>query len=234
MRNEHYLYHITDQKKAKLILTEGLIPGLGENSQICGEEERTIYLSDWHSIPYWQILLGKSTVLRVKKPEETVITSYDYNGYSEYLTAIEIPPEQITEYKSSQARIKPVMKDLCLRYLWVLSDVTRQCADYYSRTERYLTEEELIRQLSVMNTILTRLDYKGCDRKAILAEIRAIGENGAFAFTDRYFDTEERLWSQLVRYPDDKIKPYRSRLYEQILYSFSDEQRYCDTGGYCF
>lgn len=234
MKNERYLYHITDQKKAKTILTEGLIPGLGENSQICGEEERTIYLSDWHSIPYWQILLGKSTVLRVKKPEETAITSYDYNGYSEYLTAIEIPPKQITEYQSSQARIKPAMEDLCLRYLWVLSDVTRQCADYYSRTERDLTEEELIRQLSVMNTILTRLDYKGCDRKAILAEIRAIGENGVFAFTDRYFDTEERLWSQLIRYPDDRIKPYRSRLYEQILYLFSDEQRYCNTGGYCF
>ena len=126
------------------------------------------------------------------------------------------------------------MEDLCLRYLWMLSDVTRQCADYYSRTERDLTEEELIRQLSVMSTILTRLDYKGCDRKALLAEIRAIGEDGEFAFTDRYFDTEERLWSQLVRYPDDRIKPYRSRLYEQILYLFSDEQRYCNTGGYCF
>lgn len=234
MRNEHYLYHITDQKTARIILTEGLIPGLGENSQICGEEERTIYLSDWHSIPYWQILLGKLTVLRVKKPEETLVTKWDYTGYSEYCTPIEIPPEQITEYASNEARIKPAMEDLCLRYLWVLSDVTRQCADYYSRTERYLTEEELIRRLSVMSTILTRLDYKGCDQKAILAEIRDIGEDGAFAFTDQYFDTKERLWSQLVRYPDDRIKSYRSRLYEQILYLFSDEQRYCNTGGYCF
>lgn len=39
-----YLYHVTTEENAKSILKNGLIPKIGERSQLIGETEKYVYL----------------------------------------------------------------------------------------------------------------------------------------------------------------------------------------------
>lgn len=61
-----YLYHVTTEENAKSILKNGLIPKIGERSQLVGETEKYVYLCGRKDVPFWSLILDKPVVLRVE------------------------------------------------------------------------------------------------------------------------------------------------------------------------
>lgn len=233
MREGQCLYHLTSLTKWKEIKKTGLKPLIGENGRLCAESRPTIFLSDHHSIPFWQILLEADVLLKIHRKdlqEEHLVDETEYNGYKEYGYLKPIPMEQIQRIPLASPK-QEIRETLCRNYLWMLSNTVRECADYYNGRGGY-APEMIRRNLKVITGILSRLDYKTCDSKRIIKEIRAMGEEGEYVFTDQYKESKERLWSQLIRYPKDSLSEDRRKLYEQIRRSFTYYQRTLPTGGY--
>lgn len=78
-----YLYHVTTEENAKSILKNGLIPKIGERSQLVGETEKYVYLCGRKDVPFWSLILDKPVVLRVEMKDGEVDENnvYQYSYY---------------------------------------------------------------------------------------------------------------------------------------------------------
>lgn len=87
-----YLYHVTTEENAKSILKNGLIPKIGERSQLVGETEKYVYLCGRKDVPFWSLILDKPVVLRVEMKDGEVNENnvYQYSYYSETLTKLAV------------------------------------------------------------------------------------------------------------------------------------------------
>lgn len=132
-----FYYHVTDKASAKTILKEGLVPKRGKNAVLCGEEDDMVYLCRRKDVPYWKILLGADTVLRIGIPcdergglaDRIEMNKYSYSCYSEYLLNCPVPPELIQKSSAGSQLTRAyaaAMYDLCESYIYTLGDL---CAD---------------------------------------------------------------------------------------------------------
>ena len=110
-----YLYHVTTEENAKSILKNGLIPKIGERSQLVGETEKYVYLCGRKDVPFWSLILDKPVVLRVEMKDGEVNENnvYQYSYYSETLTESVIPAERIR--KSRVSRTQKYCVTICTR-----------------------------------------------------------------------------------------------------------------------
>ena len=94
-----YLYHVTTEENAKSILKNGLIPKIGERSQLVGETEKYVYLCGRKDVPFWSLILDKPVVLRVEMKDGEVNENnvYQYSYYSETLAGIKPAHRRISE-----------------------------------------------------------------------------------------------------------------------------------------
>lgn len=224
-----YLYHLCDNEDLENILKEGLVPKKGPNSRLCYEPNFSIYLCDYKSIPYWSILLDKERILKVDKISHNSLERYKYSGYNEYLYHKKIEPSKIRVFEK-QIDKKEAMHELCINYLYQISDITCNIARFYNNFSDF--ESILAPDLKRINTILNRLDYSVCSDEEIKKILIQDGEEGEYTFADTYLDTDKRLWSQLIEYPEDGLSELRKELYDFIKRTFSDDVLYCDTGGW--
>lgn len=118
-----YLYHVTTEENAKSILKNGLIPKIGERSQLVGETEKYVYLCGRKDVPFWSLILDKPVVLRVEMKDGEVNENnvYQYSYYSETLTETAIPAERIRKSRVSRSLTDEQMKDLALSYVDMIS-----------------------------------------------------------------------------------------------------------------
>lgn len=127
---EKNLYHITRKEKLNDIMTNGIIPKNGLNSEMCGESDDFVYLTDEKSLPYWYILTGGDTVISVDKDIvmelETVgrLFPRDYSRYSEYRVLCTIPAKylKITD-GPSEVKLSKAMSTLAYGYTNSISDM---------------------------------------------------------------------------------------------------------------
>lgn len=82
---EPYLYHLTNKNLLSNILKEGLVPNIGISSKMADEPEPAIFLCDNNSLPYWQILLDRDILLKIKILESGTYKVFDYELYKEYV-----------------------------------------------------------------------------------------------------------------------------------------------------
>ena len=231
------LYHITSKETAKQILKEGLKPSIGENSKIANETEAVIYLCSRKSVPFWQILLKQYTVLEVDETDLDLSAHYKYTNYDEYLIKTPIPADKIKRTRISKPAYS-YMRKLCLMYLHVISCYCRNCARYYDYIEDYdeKTKKEkhdcLDYDGKLLVHIMNRLDYSKLEKQEIRDEIKMIGDSGQYSLCDYYYDTDNRLYQQLLHYPDDDMSKTRKQINKYIR----ENLKYClrvNTGGWC-
>ena len=127
-----YLYHITTKENAKSILKNGLIPKIGERSQLVGETEKYVYLCGRKDVPFWSLILDKPVVLRVEMKDGEVDENnvYQYSYYSETLAETAIHAERIQKSRVSRNLTVEQMKDLALAYVDTISLVCVKFAEY--------------------------------------------------------------------------------------------------------
>lgn len=226
-----YLYHLTKRKNLKDILTHGLKAQIGKNAKLCDESPH-IWLCTKENICRWMILLDTDACVRV---DIRGLKLEERSFLSEYMCEQNIAPERIKKAHVSitaKERTK-VMKDLCESYIYSISFLVRTTAEYYKtkgfRHEPYPADSLKSIYISTLYA-LNKLDYSVLSNKK-KKEIILENGDGYCAFTDCYYDTEQRLWEQLVLYPKDELYGVRMKLHEYITKNFP-KQLYLDTGGW--
>lgn len=225
-----YFYHITDKQALPSIMEKGLIPQIGENSKIVQESEPCIFLCDNKSIPYWKAILGKKVVLQITGLDIGTMEGYPYHDYNEFIWKETIPPERIKRIHTIKTPVE-IMRSLCTDYLWNISNMTRNFAMFYMYHEEFEQEEELLRMIKTQLKVIKNLDFSVLTTDETKDILINMGNEGEYTFLDTYLDTNERLWSQLIRYPEDSTTKYRQELYDFITLTFTP-LLYVNTGGW--
>lgn len=198
-----YLYHLTDAKNLPNILKNGLKPGIGERSQVVGEEIPAIYLSKRADIPYWRIILGQTVLLQISNVDELNLEYFQYSCYGEYLCKEVIKPENIKRIYINKPT-EQHMKDLCLNYLFSISQVIEYVIRFY-HNQTSLTESDIYKMLESCLLVVNRLDYSVMDKKEIKRILEDYGDSGGYTMVDTYLNTDTRLYEQICNFKEDSL-----------------------------
>lgn len=237
-----YLYHVTTEENAKSILKNGLIPKIGERSQLVGETEKYVYLCERKDVPFWSLILDKPVVLRVemKNGEIDENNVYRYSYYSETLTESVIPAERIRKSRVSKNLTDKQMNDLALSYVDAISIVCVKFAEYITHIddepEEEATKDRQVIELTIesLKFTLPHLNFAGINAKMLRDYLRDRGDGG-YTLCDRYEPNWEegekciRLYDLLNTHPlaTDNTK----WLYKWLKKTFPRRLR-VDTGGW--
>lgn len=198
-----YLYHVTTEENAKSILKNGLIPKIGERSQLVGETEKYVYLCGRKDVPFWSLILDKPVVLRVEMKDGEVDENnvYQYSYYSETLTETAIPAERIRKSRVSRSLTDEQMKDLALSYVDMISLICVKFAEYITYIDDEPEEETAEDRQAIELTIeslkftLPHLNFSGINAKMLRDHLHERGDGGC-TLCDRY----EPNWEEGEKY----------------------------------
>lgn len=201
--NMAYLYHVTTEENAKSILKNGLIPKIGERSQLVGETEKYVYLCGRKDVPFWSLILDKPVVLRVEMKDGEVNENnvYQYSYYSETLTESVIPAERIRKSRVSRSLTDEQMKDLALSYVDMISLICVKFAEYITYIDDEPEEEAAEDRQAIELTIealkftLPHLNFSGVNAKMLRDHLHERGDGGC-TLCDRY----EPNWEEGEKY----------------------------------
>lgn len=248
-------FHITDESNVDKILSQGLIPQIGSNSDILEESENYVYLCDIRSIPYWDILLGHKNpkILFVQAIEDKQINlrEWQYQRYKEFTTNSRIVPSHINviddfnslwsncfiiNYKATR---DDVMQTLCIDYL---EDISFACLSLIHLEEIGGTASDVnsvIRRFRILLTVLNRLDWNCLPQERYEKELLALGNSGAYTFVDNFHDGD-KIYKAVSSFKYEKIEPEfvgALRKISQLIMNFVAETFHpclqLNTGGYC-
>lgn len=201
--NMTYLYHVTTEENVKSILKNGLIPKIGERSQLVGETEKYVYLCGRKDVPFWSLILDKPVVLRVEMKDGEVNENnvYQYSYYSETLTETAIPAERIRKSRVSRSLTDEQMKDLALSYVDMISLICVKFAEYITYIDDEPEEEAAEDRQAIELTIealkftLPHLNFSGVNAKMLRDHLHERGDGGC-TLCDRY----EPNWEEGEKY----------------------------------
>lgn len=201
--NMPYLYHVTTEENAKSILKNGLIPKIGERSQLVGETEKYVYLCGRKDVPFWSLILDKPVVLRVEMKDGEVHENnvYQYSYYSEILAETAIPAERIRKSRVSRSLTNEQMKDLALSYVDMISLICVKFAEYITyiddEPEENAEEDKTAIELTIesLKFTLPHLNFSGINAKMLRDHLHERGDGGC-TLCDRY----EPNWKEGEKY----------------------------------
>ena len=159
-------------------------------------------------IPYWEILLGKTSVIMVDTEllSDVEFKRFNYGRYSEVYTSSYIPNSCISVVRLFVDRIS-TMAELCEDYAFSVSDLVA----FMTRFATHPTDSEDYRNRIInsvsgyVNVINNRLDYSYLSDDYIKYKMIKYGESGEYTMCDEYcVDRNEKshvkLYEQLSRY----------------------------------
>lgn len=196
-------YHVTAKDAAERILASRRILAKGGIHVARTNDQEGAYFCDWDSVPYWQLLLGRDTVLAVQVPDSVPMDRWPYQGYREWVsygTVAFHAARDVSPHISRQAYVS-ANHALCLSYLWMWNRICLGWARYYHG--ECGRPEGLADETRTGLDIMGRLRYRDVAEGCLESEMAKIADSCCYAFTDRYKNTDLRMWEQLARYPKD-------------------------------
>lgn len=231
-----YLYHVTTADHLPDILKQGLRPQVGPNSALCGTSFGFVYLCDYHSIPYWAIMLKRPVVLRVRVKQDTPdMHDCNYYGYREFATGRPIPKECLSVYKTNLSKplLQRTMRKLCLRYLDTVSNLCVKFLHYYHFETQFPYNLTCLTDYArTILHVLRNLDYHCLSDQEMTSHIIAYAESGEYAFTDQYLNTNLKLYEAISNIPDqDESTDIRQQLTQWMKTNWKSAL-FLSTGGW--
>lgn len=242
---DKYLYHVTDQATAAKILKNGLCPMIGHRSRLAGEEDERIYLTEKSSLPYWEQILGQTTVLRIDASglETKRMERFEYVQYSEWTYDKPIDPKWIAR-STIQAHLTDAKhRELCLSFVDTISQISILFARYVTFGDDDDAEKKEWAMdcfdycqgvCRTMQYVLPHLNFHLVSAKDLRTHLKTMGDGGC-TLCDRYepwlATTEHpmRLWQLLGRHA---LKTEETAwLYNWLRETFPRRLR-VDTGGW--
>lgn len=238
-----YLYHLTKPEYLDQILSEGLKPIIGDNSELVGDIMPASHMTERKYLPYWNLLLGKPGALL------KIDTSYlckdnflerDYQNYKEKMYCELIPKEAVSVAKGVNLSLGNL--DVVSRQkfkLSIINSISKIC-ELIARlasdpeNEYYLEGYEDAKTCaSTSRRSLSLIDYTEITPKKLKDELIFLAENcGAYTLCDVDYansDGSMRLYEHLQR------EPYATEdtrwLYDWLVSNYSNVLD-TDTGGW--
>ena len=182
-----YLYHVTDDEHAEMILKNGLIPQIGERSKLACEKEAYIYLCDKKSVPFWATILDKHVVLRVNIEKEKMDAGnvYGYFYYQEVLYTEPIVAKNICKSKVPLTLTVEQEKDLALSYIDTISLACINFATYVTYKEKEGRKQFVESQLTYVKDcvnlckfVLPHLNFAALSTRDLANHLHEAGDGG--------------------------------------------------------
>lgn len=213
---DKYLYHVTDRATAAKILKNGLCPMIGHRSRLAGEEDERIYLTEKSSLPYWEQILGQTTVLRIDASglETERMERFEYVQYSEWTYDKPIDPKWITRSTIQAHLTDSKHRELCLSFVDAISQISILFARYVTFGDDDDAEKKEWAMdcfdycqgvCRTMQYVLPHLDFHLVSAKDLRTHLKTMGDGGC-TLCDRYepwlatTDHPMRLWQLLGRH----------------------------------
>lgn len=187
-------YHLTKREKVAHILTDGLKPQVGGNTDSVGDALAVTYMCKEEDVPYWKLILDYDALLKIQLSDSPTHRK-GYGAYSEYSIDYSIPASEITEVPMPEVSIS-VVDILRREYLESISAVVL----YWVRGihQQYTIEDDDVTYINVTMKnylqILRRLDYATADKERVKVWLRDYADDGEYALTDTYLNTGRRLY----------------------------------------
>lgn len=245
MPTTNIYYHITKPEFADKIISDGLKPSYGSNSQAIGDcQNNKICLCTKSSIDAWCIMLGTNDVLEVTLPDDFPIELIDETDMTdEYVTHESIPAEYITKHFTITPSQK-VLDTLRRDYIGTLSYFCELCARCYTNgcyENDPKIQEDALEDLKVFGEcivpVIPKLKYDEMPREEKKQLLRSMGNDGEYTFCDEYvpgYDYTKpikRLYQMLPLYETDDTLKLRRVIYNLIKQNFKCCLR-VNTGGW--
>lgn len=225
-----YLYHVTNETKAESILKDRvLLPGRGDHC-LSVNDMGAVYLCSREDIPFWQLILGCSRVVRIPKRDIPQCAEFDYGRYKEFICRTPIQSKDIEDVSGqiTKAELQKANTVLCCSYLWTISHLCMRYARYYHEGTAM---DEIITETKTVLDILSHFNYMDVPVTELKKEMEKMVDACAYTFADTYCNTDTRLWEQLVKYPDDEFSEIRTELHDFIKENLKPVL-FENTGGY--
>lgn len=206
-----YLYHLTDLESLPSIFKNGIEPRIGAHSQCAGESQPSVYLCDRKDIPYWRIILGLTTTLKIDTSllDAARINKFPYDAYNEYTYDGMIPVQAI----SRTSTVAPTIANkitLCESYIMSISHLVLLTVKYYEKAvgkqkNQYHEQIEWLKhKYDATLYALNNLDYSIMTTKMKRNFLKQYGDSGEYTFLDAFKNTPNKLYQQMANYePDD-------------------------------
>lgn len=239
-----YLYHLTYDINVKSILEHGLEPRIGVHSQFIEDDEESIYLSNFRSLPYWKIFFDNTKLLRIDtdKIDKNALRLFNYELYQEYIYQKVIPPDAISITQS----YKKLTPEQLIEFKISLFDTASRISILFARYVTYLEDQpedahddlnECKYLIKIFKYYTECLDFSDIPKKNLNDHLHNMGDGGC-TLCDRYdaglfnFDLEPnrpRLWQLLGTHElaTDETK----WLYDYLRKTFPRRLR-VETGGW--
>lgn len=238
-------YHVTKPEFVDKIISDGLKPSYGSNSQAIGDNKNDkICLCTKPSIDAWCIMLGTNNVLEVTLPDDFPIEHIDETDVTdEYVVNKPIPAEYITRHFTVMPS-QTVLDALRRNYIGILSYFCELCARCY--TEGYYTNnpkvhKDTLEAIKIFGEciipVIPKLGYEKMPREEKKQLLRCMGDEGEYTFCDEYVPgynytkPVKRLYQMLPLYEADNTLKLRRKIHNLIKQNF----KYClrtNTGGW--
>lgn len=226
------LYHITSQNRLQKILSNGLTPDIGNNSRVCYEKEKRVYLTDTDSIPYWCILLGVESPVLLEI-RDVITEKFQYGYYTEHITTEAISPENISLADQSLLLFDKhkYMKKLCETYIESLSHICLWLVRAYTYDA---VDDVYFDEISALLNAVARLDFSCASQQEWQHIVQEYGASGEYTFCDHYCYKQTdgpKLFEQITLFPEDKHLPLRQQVSNTIKSLFPGCENW-ETGGW--
>lgn len=218
---------------------------IGNRSQLVGEQDQRIYLTDRKSLPYWKQILGQPVILRIDVSglDEKNMEFFEYSQYSEWMYSKSVDPKWITRSNVHTCLANDQHRDLCLSFIDTISQISIMFARYITF---YHDKDDIKKALALdcldyckdicktMRYILPNLDFGLVSAKDLRTHLKLVGDGGC-TLCDTYepgfskMDYPIRLWQLLGQHElktDETVW-----LYDWLKKTFPRRLR-VDTGGW--
>ena len=224
-----YLYHLTTLEALPAIFKNGIEPRIGARSLCAGESQPSVYLCERKDIPYWRIILGVTTALKIDTSllNTTKIHKFSYDTYNEYIYN-DIIPTQVISRTSTVAPTASNKITLCESYIITISELVLATVKYYEKAagkqeNQYHEQKEwLEHRYDATLYALNNLNYNIMTTKMKRNFLKQYGDSGEYTFLDTFKNTPNKLYQQMANYEPDDLTNKIMKLKTFIETSFTD------------
>lgn len=250
-------YHVTTKEKLPGIMTKGLIPQMGRNSEWAGEESPALFLTDRQSLPYWCILTNGDTVLKIDKnaiPKNA--KTYNYTNYDEIIIHDAIDTGYIkTATFPTKEQLTIAMHYLAAGYIRVISSMCYSAIrtewelldkDITHEERKSLTEDAktIAAEITGIIKIMENINFEILTPEEMADIVTKHSNNDCFiTFADTYFDKSrkdeipdagKRCWQHLANIQINEMRTACLELHKFIKKVIPARiRRLPDIGGFC-
>lgn len=226
--SKYTYYHLTTHEKLSSILKDGLVPQIGVNSLLAGENVPRIYLCGETDILYWKTIFNRDILLKVTLDRK--LERNDYDTYGEFLCDEPIHPDmiEIVDCPKVSTRFKREFAKQELDILLsVFSEWAEWCINHRDDRLNYLC------QIIPFYTVqMSQTDFSTLSRDEIRDYLIEQSERGFTTFTDlnESADLWCPIWETLDMFPD--IKGHQERIAFKTIFvkKLGDVVEGLDTG----